>query len=390
MTENEIFSLIDKAMKGQASRDELSQLKQWAESADENRRQLAEIKGLLTLLEADQPMSDMELNQQRERLRLRLAQQRRPRLNVRLWQRAAAILAFVLIAGGGLQIWNRYTADKTSDTQMSWVEQRGQVELTLSDGQRIDLTVTDRLPSSTTTEQGIVHSENGLDYSEVTTESTSETLFNQVATLTGSTYHLTLSDGTKVWLNACSDLRFPVNFDGRERRVYLHGEAYFEVAKNTEKPFLVSIHPGIDVKVYGTQFDVDCYDINHVRTSLLEGSVGIIDNERNTEHRLKPNETALLNALNGSIEIAPCDAADYTQWREGLLTFYDEPLSQLMTRFCRLHDIEVNYQDDSVRKVLLSGMLHDSDNTDTLLETLQTVSGLTFERHGNRVTISQP
>jgi len=389
MIENEKITLIVKALRGEATADELRQLRTWTLRSDENRRELEKIRRLWQLLEADRPMSDIELGQQRERFSQRLAAQRHNTIHTGWWRSVAAVVTALLLAGGSLWTWQRLTGEATSTHQQVWKEQRGQVELILSDGQRVNLSNTDTLPSTTAFEQGILRQDDGLNYSEVTTDGQHETLFNQVTTLTGSTYHLTLSDGTQVWLNAQSDLRFPVHFEGRERRVYLHGEAFFEVAHDTEHPFLVSIHPGIDVRVYGTHFDVDTYDIDHVRTTLLEGSVGIIDNERAQEYRLQPNETALFNALNGRVDITSCDATDYVQWRTGLVTFYDEPLCQVMARLCRLHDIEVCYSDDSVRNIPLSGMMHDSDDTDALLETLQTVSGLSFTRDGHRVIISQ-
>ena len=136
----------------------------------------------------------------------------------------------------------------------------------------------------------------------------------------GGEFKLQLADGTQVYLNSATDLRYPVAFTGSERRVYLKGEAYFEVAKDAEHPFIV-VTDDVQVRVYGTSFNVNTLGADGVRTVLVEGKVGIRGQDSDREFVLKPNELAFYDRNSRDMKIETVDPDLYTLWRKGIFVF---------------------------------------------------------------------
>lgn len=168
------------------------------------------------------------------------------------------------------------------------------------------------------------------------------TTFNTIATPRGGEYRVVLPDGTGVWLNASSSLRFPTAFTGKDREVELQGEAYFEVAQNPKQPFRVKVND-LEVDVLGTHFDVMAYpDEESVNTSLLQGSVRVT---RGAEARLlKPGEEARLNRGAGVFQVAEADTDRVVAWKNGLFLFEGATIEEVMRQVSRWYDIDVSYQ----------------------------------------------
>jgi len=168
------------------------------------------------------------------------------------------------------------------------------------------------------------------------------TAVNTISTPYGGQYQLQLQDGTIVWLNAASRLRFPVSFNGSARRVELEGEAYFEVAKNTGKPFVVQLKRQ-QITVLGTHFNVMAYgDERILKTTLLEGSLRVSNN--NAAVLLKPGEMAVLN---GSEQLAvnhDVDTGEEIAWKDNLFNFRDVGIEEVMRQAARWYNIRVHYQ----------------------------------------------
>ena len=168
------------------------------------------------------------------------------------------------------------------------------------------------------------------------------TTFNTIATPRGGEYRIVLPDGTGVWLNASSSLRFPTAFTGKDREVELRGEAYFEVAQNPSQPFRVKVND-LQVDVLGTHFDVMAYpDEESVNTSLLQGSVRVT---RGAEARLlKPGEEARLKTGAGVFQVAEADTDRVVAWKNGLFLFEGATIEEVMRQVSRWYDIDVSYQ----------------------------------------------
>lgn len=166
-------------------------------------------------------------------------------------------------------------------------------------------------------------------------------VYNTLSTPRGGRYQVVLPDGSKVWLNAASSLHFPNVFTGSTREVELTGEAYFEVAKNKEKPFQVKVGD-MRISVLGTHFNVNAYeDENAIKTSLLEGSVKI--SRGGASNLLKPGQQAILNKKEHKLKISSAHIDEVIAWKDGLFQFDGSDLSTIMREISRWYNVEVVY-----------------------------------------------
>jgi len=200
-----------------------------------------------------------------------------------------------------------------------------------------------------------------------------------VSTPRGGTYQITLQDGTKVWLNAASSLKFPSTFGNLPvREVELNGEAYFEVAKNKIHPFIV-ISRGQEVKVLGTHFNITSYeDEPSVKTTLLEGSVKVND------ATLKPNQQAVLS--NDHITVQQANTEEIMAWKNGYFRFNDEKIESIMKKIARWYNIEVQFK-GKVTDEEFKGTISRNKNISEVLELLESTKTVHFKVEGRRVTV---
>ena len=167
-------------------------------------------------------------------------------------------------------------------------------------------------------------------------------LFNTISTARGNQYQLVLSDGTKVWLNAASSLRFPTSFKGKERRVEVTGEAYFEIAKNPSMPFKVQAGSG-EIDVLGTHFNVNAYaDEPSVKTTLLEGAVAV--KKATALQMLTPGQQAQFSPQGAITLSGNVDVARETAWKDGFFWFDNTDIHSLMRQVSRWYDVEVEFK----------------------------------------------
>jgi len=220
---------------------------------------------------------------------------------------------------------------------------RNQAVLTSSDGDTIFL---DSAENGVLKHQGIPNvKKNGfvLVYDRHNTSNSGAAVsYNTLYTPRGgSQYQVVLSDGTRVWLNAASSIRFPTVFAGQQREIELTGEAYFEVAKNKEKPFQVKVGDS-KIKVLGTHFNVNAYsDEPGVKTTLLEGSVAITNGQ--ATGLLKPGEQAVTKTKENKVEIGRVNMAEVMAWKNGLFQFSGADITTIMRAIERWYDVQVVY-----------------------------------------------
>ncbi|RZS75477.1 FecR family protein [Pseudobacter ginsenosidimutans] len=267
------------------------------------------------------------------------------RLRSTRWIAAASIL--VVLATGIIL----YQTNKTNSPRVAVnpvPEDRppasSSAQLTLADGSRVNL---DSNGLAVLPNQGNVN----LSYKNGQLEyrgSSNANLYNTISTPRGATYEVTLADGTKVWLNAASALRYPVAFAGNERSVTLSGEAYFEVARN-QVPFKVIANGKSEVEVLGTHFNVNAYpDESVVATTLLEGKVRVAvlvndQPEKQSTLLLSPGQQAVTTAGKNQLK-KEADLNSVMAWKSGKFYFENEKLETIMKEFSRWYDVEVVYQ----------------------------------------------
>ncbi len=214
--------------------------------------------------------------------------------------------------------------------------------LTLANGSTIIL---DSAQNGTLSQQGnskvIKLADGKLAYQKENSEET-KIQNNTITTPRGGQYQLTLSDGSRVWLNAASSLRFPVTFSGEERRVELTGEGYFEVAHNKEKPFIVLINKS-EIEVLGTHFNINGYtDENNLKTTLLEGSVKVSKGAESV--LIKPGQQAVVNNSSEAIVInQQVNLEEIMAWKNGLFNFNEADIRTVMNQLSRWYDVNIIY-----------------------------------------------
>lgn len=208
---------------------------------------------------------------------------------------------------------------------------------------------------------------------------------NTISTPRGGQYTLTLPDGTKVWLNAASSLKFPTAFSKvNERKVALSGEAYFEVAK-LKIPFIVTTDQQ-KVEVLGTHFDINAYpDEPHTRTTLLEGSIRVSSLKTGHEVTLSPGEASILKPAGLSVQKA--DMERNTDWKNGVFIFKNERLEEIMRKLARWYDVEVVYEPGAPRRETFSGSVSKYDLISKVLRKLELTGEVRFRIQGKKITV---
>lgn len=218
----------------------------------------------------------------------------------------------------------------------------------------------------------------------------SANIMNTLYTPAGQRAQLVLQDGTEVWLNAKSKLVYPAQFVGKERRVTVEGEAFFNVAKNPSKPFIVSTQD-VDMKVLGTQFNVFCYpDAGYIQTSLLEGSVKVFFSDKENEGViLKPDQQVTVSQ--GEMHVSPINLEDHFLWREGIYAFENEPLIDILKKMELYYDVRIVVKDTSLFNDTYTGKFRQRDSLDDVFRVLQQIRRFKIEKDKDRniITLSK-
>lgn len=268
--------------------------------------------------------------------------------------------------------------------------------LTLADGRTINLDDLDEGQIADEMGVRISKTAEGQIFYEPTSESGSlAARYNRIETPRGGEYRLILPDGTKVWLNAASSLKYPTHFDDNIRMVELVGEAYFEVPQRVgndrnQQSFVVET-PMQRVEVLGTQFNVNAYpDVANEKTTLVEGKVRIsafADNENGSFRTLKPHEEATIDVSGRSpISVTQVDPSVATAWKDGYFAFADAHITDVMRTLSRWYDIEVVYEND-LADTSFGGTISKFEDFSKLLEAIELTGSVRFEISGRRVIV---
>lgn len=209
--------------------------------------------------------------------------------------------------------------------------------------------------------------------------SLSANVMNTLYTPAGQRAQLILQDGTEVWLNAKSRLTYPAHFTGDSRKVAIEGEAFFKVAKDPSRPFIVSTHD-VDMKVLGTQFNVCSYPENeYVQTSLLEGSVCVFFPDKENEGIiLNPNQQVTVS--NGRMKVEPIRLKEHFLWRDGIYAFENEPLTDILKKLELYYDVKIVVKNTSLFKGTYTGKFRQRDSLDDVFRVLQQIHKFKVEK----------
>lgn len=376
--------LILKYRQNSLSEAENRELQEWLSESKENQEVLNKIS------------ADAFLEQRREEEAMfnsrngfsRFAREHRFKSKYRrilwYWSAAACVL---MILGVGVAVF------KTSDRASSFTGDRllsahgySQARLILADGKTFEFSG-DRFDSLRLDGAKFVASGDRIEYTAIPGQAKVE--YNTLEVPRKGEFFVRLSDGTKVWLNSETTLRYPVTFTGEKREVFVQGEAFFEVQKDTLHPFVVKMEKRGNVLVTGTSFNVRSYpDEQGAEVTLVTGKVNLTNQEQQTLS-LIPGEQGCIAADACQMEKYEVNVSLYTSWKEGRFVFKEQPLQDIMKTISRWYDVEVVFADPKVKEATFSGNLQRYSDFGKILQMLEAIKIARFEVKENHICINE-
>lgn len=308
----------------------------------------------------------------------------------RAWWAAAAVL--LMAATGTYIFWNRDAGKEIAKSNVGQHPAPNDIApggnkaiLTLADGTTVVLDTADNGALAKQGSVTVIKLDGQLAYNRDESAG-NEVLYNTITTPKGGQYQLVLADGTKVWLNAASSLRYPTSFTGKERRVEITGEAYFEVAKNKTMPFRVDVDGKGEVEVLGTHFNINAYsDEPAIGTTLLEGSIRFTELENKKAVLIAPGQQVLLSA-EGQMKLNKhADLESVVAWKNGSFNFSSQDIVSIMRQISRWYDVEVVYK-GTISRETFTAIVSRNSNVSEVLSMMED-SGVNFKIEGKKIVV---
>lgn len=368
----QLRELVKKYLNGKASDEEVMTVESYFESfADE-----PEITSELSGEEIDALNSYLQ-----ERIAFKIAQAECPAVPFyrnRYVQAAAAVLLFAAFAIFYQVIYKPGAAYRQL-ARHDFAPGNSKAILTLANGSTLILNNLKNGNLASQTGLSLVKQDSTLTYAG----NNKDVSYNTITIPNGGQYQLVLADGTKVWLNAASSLKFPTAFPGKERTVELTGEAYFEVAKNKNQPFNVKTATQT-IRVLGTHFNVNAYGNEpSVNTTLLEGSVRVSSASGSVV--IKPGQESVMNSSGYEVIKDDVDTDKITAWKDGFFQFNDDDIQTIMRQVSRWYDVDVEFS-GRVPDYTYHGKISRSSNASTVLKILE-LGGINFTIEGRKIIV---
>ena len=311
------------------------------------------------------------------------------KMNMKYWAAAASVI--LLLSVGYFYISKKNTPALVKAVPEKVIENDlmpggNKAILTLGNGQQIIL---DSSQNGSLANQGNISviklNEGSIAYKD-THEKPTDIVYNTISTPRGGQYQVELADGSKVWLNAASSLRFPTRFSDRERKVEITGEVYFEVAKKAGAPFEVILGNGSKVQVLGTHFNVMSYeDERSIETTLLEGSVKFVDHEKSVV--IKPGQQVVLNESTSELSVnKQVDMEAVMAWKNGKFYFNNADIESVMKQISRWYDVDVEYRGKVDKK--FEGSVSRDISAANIFKILEATGGVNFTIDGKKILVS--
>lgn len=379
-TENWLIAFFN----GELDEWEVEKIGEWLGDCEENRNAYEKLmQDYLRLRWVQENMSIRE-----DRAKEIIFSSLKKRRSRRLYYSVAAAVASLFIVVG---LW--FSGEKSEvspvevvKTEITSVQPRA--VLVLSSGVEVDL---EKVQERILERDGSVvkvDSGSGIRYNLQGNEEKTEVLYHKIVVPRGGEYSVTLSEGTEVWLDAESELEYPVHFMGDFRDVKLKGEAYFKVTKDENKPFVVRVGT-YSVRVYGTEFNVNAYNPRRIETVLVRGVVGFKAGMTGVERMLKPNELAITDMESGESEIRDVDIHPYIAWKNKDIVFVNERLESIMEDVARWYDVQVFFQNEELKELCFDCNMQRYAKLEDLFFFMEKTSGARFSVNGRTVVISK-
>ncbi|MCL4481733.1 MAG: DUF4974 domain-containing protein [Bacteroidetes bacterium] len=367
------------------TQEEKKELADWLNEDLKNKELFNRIKSSANYRKWAETRGKINLHPSWENL-FKAIQKEKKRTMFRKMLKYAAVICFPLIVAGGIYYIFNQVPEQAITSQTTEIRPGcNKAVLVLNDGESVALDSPDDLLLKEKDGTTIQKTEGLLNYTKPVQKLTKVPLFNTISIPRGGEYNLILADGTRVFLNAMSKFKYPVQFTGATREVELTGEAYFEVT-HSGTPFIVKTN-GMDVEVMGTSFNVNAYEnTGKVVTTLVEGKVKIESKGPVAGSRLLyPDEQAVFDLTDHRVDVNKVDVNLYTAWKEGKFIFYDTRLEDIMNTLTRWYSADVIFSDPEAKELHFSGSIDRYGDIQQILEIIQSTNKVEIEI--NKTTI---
>lgn len=380
-TESRLFQLIALELNGEnLSEEDKLFLASWRQSHPQHEALYLHYK---SLWQHKKTLSTWDLIIKKTPHSYRKIRRRLIRQKMIYWSRFAAVIIPFLF---GVFFLLRPISKTNSIIQVdeTIIDTLSKAYLVLETGVKIALTDQGTLPDKNANIDVIQN--NILKYHSSSAKTIEKTVYHTIKVNRGSDFKLSLADGTNIWLNSDSELRYPNQFTDSTRQVFLKGEAYFDVTLNQDKPFLVTTTNGI-IRVLGTEFNVTAYnDEEQTTTTLVHGSV--IYNYGEKQLRLLPGEQCVHSSKNQQATVQKVNVNQYMSWRDGKFLFEETSLHELAKQISRWYDVEVEFTDQYLEKYKFTGAMERNRPITFLVDLLNATNTLSCQLRDHKMILS--
>lgn len=343
----DIAILVGKYLAGNLTGEERVRLDDWLMASERHQKWFERVTSDACKQEKEKASRSIDIDAGWKDLQAKRFSKRHKMRWLRLGKYAAVLLIPLLVVG--VMYWQFYEHESGTEIVETIVAGTRKAYLIMGDGTSIS--VEDQQQRLLEEKDGtkIDLQKEHITYKNAIDNKNADLIYNELVIPRGGEFSLTLSDGTIVFLNAESKLRFPVKFDGNNRIVELEGEGYFQVARDENAPFIVKTSK-MNVQVLGTEFNVSAYTEDTViQTTLVSGSVRVSLDDSDKTVILKPGEQVECSRRGNGLQVSHVDVASIIAWKDGRLRFEEKPLCEVMKIVARWYDVEVIYLDEEVK-----------------------------------------
>lgn len=370
----DIARMIVKELTGTIDEKDRGDLAFWLEEDERHREEYEELRELLR--SKDQAGLEQMYGRQLVEDRWIAVKARTTGKTVRwsTWSKYAAAILLPLMVGIFLFMHENHREEKESVVVAGIDPGSLKARLELADGRMVELGDETRFLIEEIGGTRIFTTDNIVKYTgqDTSRQQSGEQKYNTLVVPRGGEFALELTDGTRVWLNSESRLRYPVHFSGNERKVEMAGEVYFEVAKNEKQPFVVAVN-GVDIRVLGTSFNVSAY--HEIITTLVEGKVQLTGGKERVI--LKPDQQAILS--DNRFEVKQVEARNYTLWKDGIFYFEDVDLETILDHMARWYNVNIFYVNPSLKTMKFSVEIKRYGDISEILRRIEQTKRVKFE-----------
>lgn len=371
--------LIVKSMAEELNQEEQHLLEAWLHENDENQLLYQKIRSRAHRDEKEQFISQLNKKAHWQQLKRQTQTSHR----IPSWNKIKIAATVLLLLGFGLLAYlqNSYREENSikETPRISLLQAKpgcSQVALITPRGDSIYLSTQEKKEINIHKNIQVTNGDSGIVYSQLESPVEKEEI-NILRTPRGGEYQITLSDGSKIYLNAASELHFPIVFNNEKREIFLSGEAYFEVAEDSTRPFYVNTAVA-RLKVYGTSFNVKSYASESMKTILIKGKVGICGHADTTEHLLAPYELLSVDTQGRFERIEKVNPSLAVAWHLGRFVFENENLEEILSTLSRWYNVDFIYKNEQVKSLHFTAYMERYEDLSFILNTITAMVGVKF------------